>query len=65
MKQPCRILLVLLAMAALVAVSGLAWQAAGSQPPRPAAGLRQSAQFMQLPLAFAQKLCFNNTVMEE
>ena len=64
MKRKFQILLALLAMAALVAVSGLAWQAAGSQPPHPAAGLRQSAQFMQLPLAFAEKLCFNSTVME-
>lgn len=56
--------LVLLAMAALAALSGLAWQAAAGQPPRPSAGLRQPAQFMQLPLAFAEKLCFNSTVME-
>ena len=56
MPRMRNLLLVLLAMAALATLSGLAWQAA--------AGLRQPAQFMQLPLAFAEKLCFNSTVME-
>lgn len=48
MKCKLQILLVLLAMAALVAVSGLAWQAAGSQPPHRAAALHCTADFTQI-----------------
>lgn len=56
MKRKLQILLVLLAMAALVAVSGLAGQAAGSQPPLRDAAMQISHNFMQLSLAFAQNL---------